>query len=96
MTRCRALDKKSLKHLVDWFPNLTHLTVSVYNETSVEIIVKGFANLKYFNLEDSVLEDYGNHLQHLGLKIHTFIAAADHNNHKNSIIEGLLNGKTNV
>ncbi|CAG2105602.1 unnamed protein product [Medioppia subpectinata] len=92
LTRCRSLDTKSLKLLVEWFPNLTHLTLSVYNETSVEIIAKGFANLKYFSLEDSVLEDYGNHLQHLGLKIHTFVAAVDHNNHKNSLITGLLNG----
>ncbi|XP_054160283.1 uncharacterized protein LOC128958448 [Oppia nitens] len=92
ITRCRALDMKSIKLLVDWFPNMTHLTVSVYNETSLEIITKGLANLKYFNLDDSVLDNYGNHLQLLGLKIHTFIAAADHNNHKTSIIDGLLNG----
>jgi hypothetical protein len=92
ISRSRGLDKNSFQLLVDWFPNLTHLTVSLYNEASVEIIVKGLANLKYFNLDDSVLDDYGPHLEHLGFKIHTFIAAPDHNNHKQSIIDGLLNG----
>ena len=92
ITRSRALDKASFKLLVEWFPNLTHLTVSLFNDNSVEIITKGLANLKYFNLDESVLDDYGPHLEHLGLKIHTFIAADDHNRHKHSIINGLLKG----
>ena len=92
ITRTRALDRPSIQLLVDWFPNLTHLTMTVYNETLVEIVVRGLANLKYFNLDDSVLNNYGPHLEHLGLKIHTFIAAPDHSNYKTSIIDGLLKG----
>ncbi len=96
ITRCRALNRSSFELLVDSFPNLTHLTVTIYNESYVEIITKGLTNLKYLNLDQSCLSDYGSHLTHFGPKICSFIASPDHNDHKKSIIDGLVNGKKSL
>lgn len=92
ITRCRAITKPNIELLVETFPNLTHLTITLYNENLVKIIVERLTNLKYFNLDQSILSDYGQHLVHFGSKIRTFIAAPDYNDFKYSIINGLLKG----
>lgn len=87
--RSLSIDHLSLTKLIYDFPELSHLTVSIFNERHLELIVDGFSHLQYLNLDNSILSGYADILRRLSNNIKTFIAPGDFNNEKMSILDAL-------
>lgn len=90
--RCRGFNRAGFVTLVDNCATLTHLTITLYNEGQLEILIKGLPQLRYLNLRHSVLGNYAPCLEHLGDRIETLVAAPDYGNHKIDFIESLVKG----
>lgn len=90
--RAFFITPESLQRFIKSFPELTHLTITLYNESSLSLIVEGFKKLTYLNLDHSVLYGYAQILEHLPSSIKTLILPLDHKNDKFEIIHSLLKG----
>lgn len=92
LTRTLAIGGTTISQLATRFPELTHLTVSVFNEDLLETIVTRFEHLRYLNLDSSILCGYGPVLRRLPPSIRTLIMPADLNNEKHQILDSLCQG----
>ncbi|KAJ6221965.1 hypothetical protein RDWZM_000510 [Blomia tropicalis] len=92
ITRSLAINTSTITKLVQTFPELTHLTITIYNEEILGIIVDNLKHLKYLNLADSILYNYEPILLRLPETIQIFIAPVDLKNQKIAIVDALANG----
>lgn len=94
ISRSLAINQNSIALLVAYYPKLTHLTMDIFNEKQLEMIIEGLDHLKYLNLGNSILTNYGTSLRKLSSRIKTFIAPYDYKNEKMFILKNLCEGKS--
>lgn len=90
--RSMALNADTITELRYAFPDLTHLTVSIFNEQLLEHIIQSFPRLQYLNLDHSILYRYSAILKKLESNIKTLILPPDLDNGKFSLIDALSKG----
>lgn len=93
MPRSLAITPLTISRFAESFVELSHLTINIFNENLLHMIVGAFKHLKYLNLDESILYDYASALQRFGPAIRTFIAPMDLKDHKMAIIDALCDGR---
>lgn len=90
--RARSINQGTVANLINGMPELTHLSVDIFNEELLRMIAQGFDKLRYLNLGNSVINNYAQYLKHLPRTIRTLIAPDAFNDDQMSIIEALSSG----
>lgn len=90
--RAFFINADTLGQLARALPQLTHLTISIYNENLLQLIVEKFRKLSYLNLLQSAIYDYSEILRNLPSTIKTLILPITHINDQFKILQNLFNG----
>lgn len=93
LPRSLAITPKAVDRLLAVFPELSHLTVTLFSEEMLAAIVDGLRHLKYLNLAESLLYDYAPLLRRLPPTIRTFIAPVDAKEGKGAMLDALCLGR---
>lgn len=92
ITRSLSITPQSISQMINTFNELTHLTINIFSEDILAIIIDGLSHLIYLNLDESILYDYEPILSRFKPNIRTFIAPEDLKDNKINLVEALTNG----